>query len=88
MKSKSIVGAVTAAALFATSAFAADIAPANAPLPAGKPAGTKEAAFLGLGVWVPAIVAVAIAGFIGAAAAGTFQNSKAAPATQGFQATP
>ena len=88
MKSKSIVGAVTAAALFATSAFAADIAPANAPLPAGKPAGTKEAAFLGLGVWVPAIIAVGIAGFIGAAAAGTFQNSKATPATQGFQTTP
>ena len=88
MKSKSFVGAVTAAALFASSAFAADIAPSKAPLPAGKPAGTKEAAFLGLGIWVPAIVAVGIAGFIAAAATGSFNDSKSTPATQGFQTTP
>jgi hypothetical protein len=88
MKSKSIVGAVTAAAFFASSAFAADIAPSKAPLPAGKPAGAKEAAFWGMGPWVPAIAAVVIGGFIGAAAAGTFQDSHASPSTQGFQATP
>ncbi len=88
MKSKSFVGAVTAAALFASSAFAADIAPTKAPLPAGKPAGTKEAAILGLAPWVPVFVAVVIAGFIAAAATGSFQDSKAVPNTQGFQATP
>jgi len=85
MKSKSIIGAVTAAAFFASSAFAADIAPTKAPLPAGKPAGAKEAAILGLGIWTPLIVGVAIAGFIGLAASGSFNSKNSTPSTQGFQ---
>ena len=87
MKSKSFVGAVTAAALFASSAFAADISPANAPLPAGKPAGAKEAAILGP-LLIPAILAAAVGIYIGLAASGGFSDSKATPNTSGFQATP
>jgi hypothetical protein len=85
MKSKSFVGAVTAAALFASSALAADIAPANAPLPAGKPAGTKEANMLGFGPWTPWIVLGVVGLTIGLFVSGTFNDSKAVPTTQGFQ---
>jgi hypothetical protein len=85
MKSKSFVGAVTAAALFASSAFAADIAPTNAPLPAGKPAGAKEATLLGLGPLTPWILMGVIGLAIGLAASGTFNDDKAVPNTQGFQ---
>jgi hypothetical protein len=87
MKSKSFVGAITAAALFASSAFAADIAPANAPLPAGKPAGAKEAALLGP-LLVPALLAAAIGIYIGVAASGGFNDSKATANTSAFQTTP
>ena len=87
MKSKSFAGAVTAAALFASSAFAADIAPANAPLQAGKPAGGKEAALLGP-LLLPALLATGVAIFVGLAASGSFNDSKATPNTSGFQATP
>ncbi|MBV9548074.1 MAG: hypothetical protein JO256_00190 [Alphaproteobacteria bacterium] len=83
MKSKSFVGAVTAAALFASSAFAADIAPTKAPLPAGKAAGTKEAALLG--PLAPIFIAVAVGLFIALAASGTFNDDKATPNTVGFQ---
>ena len=80
MKSKSFVGAVAAAALFASSAFAADV---SAPLPAGKPAGAKEAALLG--AWAPIYVAAAVALFIGLAASGSFNDDHATPSTLGFQ---
>ncbi len=83
MKSKSFVGAVTAAALVASSAFAADIAPARAPLPAGKAAGTHQAALLG--VWAPIFIAASVALFVGLAASGAFQDDSATPTTQGFQ---
>ena len=73
MKSKSILGAVTAAALFATSAFAADTAStASTPLPAGKPAGTKEAAFIG--PLAPVVFAGLIAVFVAVAASGGFNS--------------
>ena len=85
MKSKSFVGAVTAAALFASSAFAADIAPANAPLPAGKPAGTKQANMLGFGPWTPWIVMGVIGLTVGLFVSGTFNDKNATPTTQGFQ---
>jgi len=62
MKLKSIMGGVVAATLLASSTFAADIVPAAAPLPAGKAAGTKDAALLGPnGFWIGlAIVAVVV----------------------------
>jgi hypothetical protein len=82
MTLKSFVGAVTAAAFLSTSAFAADIAP-SAPLPAGKPAGAKEAALLG--EYAPIYVAVAVAVFVALAASGTFNDDNATPNTQGFQ---
>jgi len=83
MKFKSVVGAVTAAALITSSAFAAD-APAKAPLPAGKAAGTKEAALLGP-LLIPALVAAGIGIFVGIAASGGFNDSKATASTNGFQ---
>jgi hypothetical protein len=83
MKLKSLVGAVTAAAFLSSSAFAADIAPASAPLPAGKPAGAKEAALLG--EYAPIYLAVAIGLFVALAASGTFNDDHATPTTVGFQ---
>jgi hypothetical protein len=74
MKSKSVLGAVAAAALFASSAFAADTAStASKPLPAGKPAGAKEAAFIG--PLAPIVFAGLIATFVAVAASGGFNNS-------------
>ena len=87
MKFKSVVGAITAAALFASSAFAADITPANAPLPAGKPAGAKEAALLGP-LLIPALLAAAVGIYIGISASGGFNDKNATPNTSGFQTTP
>jgi hypothetical protein len=68
---KSIIGGVVAASLLVSSAFAAD--KATGPLPAGKPAGTKEAAFLG--PYAPWILATAVATFIALAASGSFNDS-------------
>jgi hypothetical protein len=82
MKSKSVLGAVTAAALFASSAFAADTATtASTPLPAGKAAGTKEAAFIG--PMAPIVVGVLIAAFVAVAASGGFNDDKATTGTGG-----
>jgi hypothetical protein len=69
MKSKSVIGGVVAAALLVSSAFAADKA---APLPAGKPAGTKEAAILGANA--PLILGIAVAVFVAVAASGGFND--------------
>ena len=62
---KRAIGAATVSALLATStAFAADVTP----LPAGKPAGTKEAALLGTpflligAAVVVAIIAISVSG--------------------------
>ena len=70
MKSKSILGGVVAASLLVSSAFAAD--KAVGPLPAGKPAGVKEAAILG--PYAPVILAVAVAVFVAVAASGGFND--------------
>lgn len=68
-------GAILAlTAMLAGSAFAAD-APANSPLPAGKPAGTHQAALEMGGVWL-VIGLVVVAGVI-AAVASTTQGSSA-----------
>jgi hypothetical protein len=72
MKSKSVLGGLVAASLLVSSAFAAEKA---SPLPAGKPAGTKEAAFLG--VYAPIILGVAVATFIAIAASGGFNDDNA-----------
>ena len=69
MKSKSVIGGVVAAALLVSSAFAAE---KSAPLSAGKPAGTKEAAILGASA--PLIIGVAVAVFIAVAASGGFND--------------
>jgi hypothetical protein len=71
MKSKSVLGGVVAASLLISSAFAAE----KGPLPAGKPAGVKEAAFLG--VYAPIILAVAVATFVAIAASGGFKDDSA-----------
>jgi hypothetical protein len=57
MKLKNIAAVLVASSLFASSSFAAEL-----PLPAGKPAGTKEAAFLGPnGVWIGlAVIAITV----------------------------
>jgi hypothetical protein len=70
MKSKSILGGVVAASLLVSSAFGAE--KAVGPLPAGKAAGTKEAAFLG--VYAPIILGVAVAVFVAVAASGGFND--------------
>jgi len=73
MKSKSVIGGVVAAALFASSAFAADVAPAATPLPAGKPAGAQDAALL---AGIPALAVVGgIALVIALVASGTFNDN-------------
>ena len=87
MKLKSLVGAVTAAAFLSSSAFAADVSPSKAPLPAGKAAGTKEAALLGP-LLIPALLAAGVGIFVGVAASGGFNDDKATPSTAGFQTTP
>lgn len=64
------IGATLAAtALLMSSAFAADV-PANTPLPAGKPAGTQQAALEMGGIWLVVGLA-AVAGIIAAVASGT-----------------
>jgi hypothetical protein len=73
---KSVIGGVVAASLLVSSAFAAEKA---SPLAAGKPAGTKEAAILG--VEAPAIIAVAVATFVAVAASGGFNDSASSTGT-------
>jgi hypothetical protein len=70
MKSKSVLAGVVAGSLLVSSAFAAD--KVAGPLPAGKPAGTKEAAFLG--PYAPVILGVAVAVFVAVAASGGFND--------------
>ena len=77
---RKIGAALVAASLLASSAaFAAD-APANSPLPAGKPAGTQQAALEMGGVWLVLGLAAA-AGIIAAIASGTQGNSSNATST-------
>jgi carbohydrate-selective porin OprB len=64
---------VAASLLASSAAFAAD-APATSPLPAGKPAGTQQAALEMGGVWL-VIGFVAAAGIIAAIASGTQGDS-------------
>ena len=72
------------AALLATGLLISTAAQAaEGALPAGKPAGAKEAALLR--EYAPIYVAVAVAVFVALAASGTFNDDKATPATQGFQ---
>jgi hypothetical protein len=75
---KRTIGAVVTAALLTSGVAYA--AADSAPLPAGKPAGTKEAALLALGpiFWIG--LAAAIAG-ITAAAASSGSNNKTTTAT-------
>lgn len=70
MKSKSVLAGLVAGSLLVSSAFAAD--KVAGPLPAGKPAGAKEAAFLG--VYAPVILGVAVAVFVAVAASGGFND--------------
>lgn len=75
---KSVIGGVVAASLLvSTSVFAAEKA---MPLPAGKPAGTKEAAFLG--PLAPVILAGAVAVFVAVAASGGFNDDKGTTGTK------
>ena len=60
---------LAASALMATSVYAAE-APAASPLPAGKPAGTRQAALQMGGIWLVLGLAAA-AGVIAAVASGT-----------------
>jgi hypothetical protein len=68
---KSVIGGVIAASLLVSSAFAAE--KAATPLPAGKPAGTKESALLD--PLAPGILAGAVAIFVAVAASGGFNSS-------------
>jgi len=72
MKSKSIVAGITAASLLVSSAFAAD-----SPLPAGNPAGTKNATLLGL-TGLPLLLAAGFVGLVVAAGAGAFSKGSKA----------
>ena len=74
---KSIIGGVIAASLIVSSAFAAE--KAVSPLPAGKPAGTKEAAFLG--PLAPLFLAGAVAVFVAVAASGGFNDETSSSGT-------
>lgn len=75
---KSVIGGVVAASLLiSTSLFAAE--KAASPLPAGKPAGTKEAAFLG--PLAPVILAGAVAVFVAVAASGGFNDDSTSGTT-------
>jgi hypothetical protein len=75
---RSLSAAVTAALLVSSTAYAADVAP----LPAGKPAGTKQAALLALGpiFWI-GLAAIAVG--IGVAASNNDNNSPTTPTTTG-----
>ena len=77
MKSKSVLGGLVAASLLVSSAFAAD--KAAGPLPAGKPAGVKQAAFLG--EFAPIILGVAVAVFVAVAASGGFNDDSTSTGT-------
>jgi hypothetical protein len=70
---------VAASLLVSSAAYAAD-APAVSPLPAGKPAGTQQAALEMGGVWLVLGLAAA-AGIIAAIASGTQGNSSSATST-------
>ena len=70
---KSVIGGVVAATLLVSTAFAAT------PLPAGKPAGTKEAAFLG--PLAPVFLAGIVATFVAVAASGGFNDSSSSTGT-------
>ena len=69
MKSSKLFAAVTASALLISPVLASEVTP----LPAGKPAGTKEAALEAGGVWLVLGLAAAAVGI--AAAAGAFNKS-------------
>lgn len=69
MKTKSVLSVVLAVSLFASSALAAD-----SPLPAGKPAGTKEANLAGMGL-LPLTLIVGFTTVVIVAAAGGFSKS-------------
>ncbi|MBV9548073.1 MAG: hypothetical protein JO256_00185 [Alphaproteobacteria bacterium] len=77
MKAKSIMTGVTAAVLLVSSAVA-DIAP----LPSGKPAGTKQATLLGL-TGLPLVALIAAVSIAIVAAAGGFDNSTTATSGTG-----
>ncbi len=66
MKTKSILVGLAAAALLVSSVTAA-------PLPSGKPAGTREAALLGL-TGLPLVATIAAVSLAITAAAGGFDN--------------
>jgi hypothetical protein len=70
---RKMIATLAAAGMLMTSAFAAE-APANSPLPAGKPAGTQQAALEMGGIWLVVGLA-AIAGIIAAVASGTQGSS-------------
>ena len=74
---KSIFGCVIAASLIVSSAFAAE---KSAPLPSGKPAGTKQAQLQGLPTPLIA-VAVGTAVFVALAATGAFNDDSSAITT-------
>jgi hypothetical protein len=75
---RTIGAAVAAAMLVSSTAYAADVAP----LPAGKPAGTKQAALLALGpiFWI-GLAAIAVG--IGVAASSNGNNGVTSPTTTG-----
>ena len=73
---KSIIGGVVAASLIVSSAFAAEKA---SPLAAGKPAGTKEAAFIG--PLAPLVLAGFVAVFVAVAASGGFNDDATSTGT-------
>jgi hypothetical protein len=75
---RTIGAAVAAAMLISSTAYAADVAP----LPAGKPAGAKQAALLALGpiFWI-GLAALAVG--IGVAASNNDNNTPTTPTTTG-----
>jgi hypothetical protein len=68
-----MIATLAATGMLMTSAFAVE-APANSPLPAGKPAGTQQAALEMGGIWLVVGLA-AVAGIIAAVASGTQGSS-------------
>ncbi len=74
---KSIFGCVIAASLIVSSAFAAE---KSAPLPSGKPAGTKQAQVQGIPIPLLA-VGTAVAIFVAVAATGGFNDDSVAITT-------
>ena len=77
---RKIGATIAATALLMSSAFAE--APANSPLPAGKPAGTQQAALQMGGIWLVVGLAAA-AGIIAAVASGTQGKSTSTTGTGG-----